>query len=115
MTAAPNSRVAVVVAMISGLAPATRVQLARALHGELHPPETAGDRRLRELLPLARMLDEQARRDAIEPTFGGPGAWKPAPARGGAFPVVAQIDYDRQRPIDAPSGAELSARFGGGC
>ena len=101
--------------MISGLAPATRVQLARALHGELHPPETAGDRRLRELLPLARMLDEQARRDAIEPTFGGPGAWRPAPARGGAFPVVAQIDYDRQRPIDAPWARSCRRDSGGGC
>ena len=113
MTAASNSRVAVVVAMISGLAPAAREQLARALHGELHPPEAAGDRRLRELLPLARLLDEQAGRDGITPAYGGPGARKPSLTHAGTFPVVAQTDYDRQRPTDAPSGAALAKRFGG--
>lgn len=108
-----TDRAAVVIAMVDNLTPLTRGQVARALHGELNQHPAAGKQRLRELLPLALMLDEQARREGITPAYGGRGAWLPELAgRWERFPVVAQVDYDRQRPPEAPTGEQLTRRFG---
>lgn len=93
-------------------------EIERALRLTLFEPPSPMERRHDELHCLARMLDAEAdRRGLIAPgrmrRFGEPldddelDAFVHA-----SFPRVAAADYDAERPAEAPSSKQLTARFG---
>ena len=81
--------------MLDGLSPQACRELERALIAHTSQLSSARDRRRGELGALSEMLHELA-----------------LPA-GGSYTLVQQIDYDRNRPLDAPRGALLTERYGG--
>ena len=119
MTAPPSPRAAVVISMIDALPGRDRQQISQALHAQLNPGPSAVEQRVRELLPLAAMLDEQGQQDGIAlPVTRGRATWRPTEAGEAKsiaverFPVVEQLLYDQRRPAGAPSGEQLARRFG---
>lgn len=82
-------------ALLSTLSPASQSEIERQLRASLQPAESARERRVRTLLPLAEMLRGV---DA---------------APGWSFPTIQQTDYEAQRPEGAPSGDWLAEKFDG--
>lgn len=109
----------VVRCMLDTLSPSARAELARALQLSLHRESPTVERRLRELGPLAAMLNAEAIARQIAPRPRQGTAWYDeltrAPGGGlrDAFPVVPANVYDQQRPAGALSSEQITAMFGG--
>ena len=90
---------AVVLALVEECSPQGVVELERALTAHLRDEETPRERRVRELLPLAELLES--------------GHAVRIPGHPVAEARIARQDYDRLRPEGAPSSEALADRFGG--
>lgn len=90
-----NNHLAPIRAMVEVLDPGSREALARALHQHVHAPRSPVERRLAELGPLARLLDEQ-----------------PQPPE--RLPYIQRKAYDQRRAQRGagPSSEWLTDRYG---
>lgn len=98
-------------AMVCGLEPLAQAEIHRALHAQLHPEPVAGQWRVKNLGPLARMLDRWPDFMGRQPDPDEELWWDGKPWPG--VPVIPREVYDQHRPPGAPDSRRLVQQLGG--